>query len=342
MEIDTDLLNKIYNQMADEKSKEIFKNRLMYSISEDSRWVFENFKYVEDGKIYRTLKSCVLDKKMVIFGAGIRGEALYRNTRHIVWKCFVDNCPKRDKIDNIPVLRWDEFIKSYDNEYIFITPKNKNAEIYKQLIEAGIPEKQIINTGELQDQIIKKQYFDLEDMHPNENEIFLDVCGYDGMTSVYFSQWASKYKKIYIFEPDENNIEKCYYNIEKYNIRCELIGRGVWSEDTILKFEANSNESSQISNNGEYIIPVTTIDKACAGKGVSFIKMDIEGAEEQALIGAKQTIINNRPKLAICVYHKLDDIWKIPNIILKYNSSYKLFLRHYTYSENDTVLYAVP
>ena len=70
--------------------------------------------------------------------------------------------------------------------------------------------------------------------------------------------------------------------------------------------------------------------------------MDIEGAEEQALIGAKQTIINNRPKLAICVYHKLDDIWKIPNIILKYNSSYKLFLRHYTYSENDTVLYAVP
>ena len=179
-------------------------------------------------------------------------------------------------------------------------------------------------------------------MHPNENEIFLDVGGYDGMTSVYFSQWASKYKKIYIFEPDENNIEKCYYNIEKYNIRCELIGRGVWSEDTILKFEANSNESSQISNNGEYIIPVTTIDKACAGKGVSFIKMDIEGAEEQALIGAKQTIINNRPKLAICVYHKLDDIWKIPNIILKYNSSYKLFLRHYTYSENDTVLYAVP
>ena len=59
MEIDTDLLNKIYNQMADEKSKEIFKNRLMYSISEDSRWVFENFKYVEDGKIYRTLKSCI-------------------------------------------------------------------------------------------------------------------------------------------------------------------------------------------------------------------------------------------------------------------------------------------
>ena len=76
---------------------------------------------------------------------------------------------------------------------------------------------------------------------------------------------------------------------------------------------------------------------------VTFIKMDIEGAELESLKGAGRIIIREqKPKLAICVYHKKEDIFDIPEYILSLNPKYKLYLRHYTLGEWDTVLYAIP
>ncbi len=76
------------------------------------------------------------------------------------------------------------------------------------------------------------------------------------------------------------------------------------------------------------------------GGGVTFIKMDIEGAEYQSLLGALKTIKKYRPKLAICLYHKPEDIIEIPHIILSINPDYKLAIRHYTTCNWETVLYA--
>jgi hypothetical protein len=69
--------------------------------------------------------------------------------------------------------------------------------------------------------------------------------------------------------------------------------------------------------------------------------MDIEGAEQAALKGAENLIREQRPKLAICVYHTPQAIWEIPEIIMKINPDYKLFLRHYSITEAETVLYAI-
>lgn len=84
-----------------------------------------------------------------------------------------------------------------------------------------------------------------------------------------------------------------------------------------------------------------TVDDALCGIDVTYIKMDIEGAELNALIGAENTIIKCKPKLAICVYHKTSDFWKIPQYIKSLNSEYKLYLRHHS-NKNcwGTVLYA--
>lgn len=69
--------------------------------------------------------------------------------------------------------------------------------------------------------------------------------------------------------------------------------------------------------------------------------MDIEGAEINALKGAEKTIKGYKPKLAICVYHKKEDIWEIPKLILSYVPEYKLYLRHYSPFKDETVLYCV-
>ena len=73
----------------------------------------------------------------------------------------------------------------------------------------------------------------------------------------------------------------------------------------------------------------------------SLIKMDIEGSESQALEGAKEVITKWKPRLAISVYHRRMDIWKIAMQILEYNSGYKFYLRTYSFTGKDTVLYAL-
>ena len=74
---------------------------------------------------------------------------------------------------------------------------------------------------------------------------------------------------------------------------------------------------------------------------VTFIKMDIEGSEYNALLGARETIVKDRPKLAVSIYHKKEDIWTLPSLILEMVPDYKLFFGHYSIAAAETVLYAI-
>ncbi len=87
-------------------------------------------------------------------------------------------------------------------------------------------------------------------------------------------------------------------------------------------------------------IPVTRLDAAIEGN-VTFIKLDVEGAEYEALKGAEKLIQNCRPTLAVSVYHKAQDIWELPELILSMAPEYTFYLRHYSLSSEETVLYAV-
>ena len=90
----------------------------------------------------------------------------------------------------------------------------------------------------------------------------------------------------------------------------------------LLNFLENSAlASSKIvdKNQGKIQIKAVSIDEMLAGERASFIKMDIEGAEMPALIGAQKTIEKYKPKLAISIYHKEDDLWEIPYYILDKN-----------------------
>lgn len=186
------------------------------------------------------------------------------------------------------------------------------------------------------------QYFESEIINLSEDEVFIDGGAYTGDTvEEFLRQTNGKYKKIYSFEPEEI---KRYEFLKKFSSMKDISFQpfGLWNKKDVLRFNAQGGLASKLSKNGEHKIPVTSIDEFLSGEEASFIKMDIEGAELEALIGARKTIRNFKPKLAICVYHKPLDIVEIPLYIKQLVPEYKLFLRHYSNNLYDTILYAIP
>jgi FkbM family methyltransferase len=120
----------------------------------------------------------------------------------------------------------------------------------------------------------------------------------------------------------------------------KIIEKGCWSEKKALFFSNDGTVGSKIQDKGQLQIEVDSIDNVIQDR-ITYIKMDIEGAELEALKGAKNTIMKYKPKLAVCVYHKQEDLITIPQYILSLNEHYKLYLRHYEENSCETVLYAI-
>lgn len=116
---------------------------------------------------------------------------------------------------------------------------------------------------------------------------------------------------------------------------------GVWDEKTTLHFKSGASGSSCVSMDGDISINVDTLDNMLGGQEITFIKMDLEGSEYKALLGARNLIETYEPKLAVSIYHKREDVWELPKLILDMNSDYKFYFGHYSIAAAETVLYAV-
>ncbi|SFN79142.1 methyltransferase, FkbM family [Pseudobutyrivibrio sp. UC1225] len=189
----------------------------------------------------------------------------------------------------------------------------------------------------------KDQYFDKDIIAYTKDGIFVDCGGYIGDTiESYVNHSKGVYGEVISFEADHENAE-----IIRNKYPCvEVKEIAVWSERTKLLFDCLGSGSGKVSEDEslsyELEVESDTIDNVCDNKRVSYIKMDIEGAEYQALLGAQKVIMRDKPKLMISVYHKQDDLIKIPLLIKSMNPDYKLYLRHYRkLSVQETVLYAV-
>ncbi len=185
------------------------------------------------------------------------------------------------------------------------------------------------------------KYFDSEIITLSQNEVFIDGGAYMGDTAEEFlKQTGGVFKKVYSFEPEESKHKEFLKRIAAVK-NIELLPYGLWSKKEIMRFDSGNASSSALNENGNLEVAVTSIDEVLGSAPATFIKMDIEGAEFEALLGAEKTIKNYRPKLAICVYHKPLDIVKIPLYIKNLVPEYKLYLRHYSDSSSETVLYAI-
>jgi FkbM family methyltransferase len=190
------------------------------------------------------------------------------------------------------------------------------------------------------------QYFVSDIIRISQGEVFVDVGAYTGDTIQQFMDLARKqkvrYGKIIGFEPDEKNysLVSRYYGKKKGVI---LIKKGISIKEDTLFFRVESATSHVVEdgNNADYSIPVTNIDSVKVCSKATWIKMDIEGAEMDALHGAEETIKRNHPKLTICIYHSDEDILRIIEYIHELVPEYRLYVRHHSSNHVETVLYAI-
>ncbi len=178
----------------------------------------------------------------------------------------------------------------------------------------------------------------------SQQEVFVDGGLYTGDTTEEFiRQTGKEYKRIIGFDIDDKNLEAAYKNLQD-TPGLEIVKKGLWDCSTFLHAELGITAGSNIKEEAEDVVELTSLDEVFKDSDIeeypTFIKLDIEGSEQQALKGAEKIIRQAKPKLAVCVYHKPEDIYVLLELLQKYNPEYRFFLKHYSPYIWDTVLYA--
>jgi len=172
---------------------------------------------------------------------------------------------------------------------------------------------------------------------------FIHCGAFIGDTIRQLMQIIGKIEALVCFEPDIINFNelKKFLNYYAKEIADYIIAFpcAVWKENTFLNFTNGMGGGSCIDENGEFMVYGVAIDDVLPNFNPTYITMDIEGAELEALEGTKKTIKECLPDLAISVYHKPEHLWEIPLYIKSLNPSYKFFLRNYTGGILETILY---
>ena len=187
------------------------------------------------------------------------------------------------------------------------------------------------------------QYFP-EFLAPAERECFIDCGAYTGDTLQPLCDWNPGFARAIAFEADPGTFPK----LQQYTRDAGLADRvdcrpfAVSARDGVLRFSGTGASSAAIQADGDVEVRAVTLDSQLLDVEPTFIKMDIEGAEIQALQGARQVIRRAAPVLAICVYHKQSDLWRIPHLLHEMLPDSTLFLRSYLLDGLETVCYSVP
>lgn len=189
----------------------------------------------------------------------------------------------------------------------------------------------------------KESYFP-EEFSFGQQEVFIDGGLYTGDTTEEFiRRMNGEYSRIIGFDIDEKNLEAAHKSLDAVP-NVEIVSKGLWDSAGMMAAELGIMAGSNIKEGGADRVELVSLDELFADVPAdqypTFIKLDIEGSEQQALLGAKTILKESMPKLAVCAYHKPEDLYVLPELIRKLNPKYRFFMRHYSPYIWDTVLYA--
>lgn len=341
-------MTEIYSRLQDEESKILFEARIQFLLDKNQDTYMETIQNLyQDWYQSEELENKIAVLKpegIIIFGCGYAGKGTDRMLSFWGHKAtyFCDTYKSGEVINGKKVLSVDEVINEYRNYLVIICSYEYGKEMYDELCMKKFPRDHILfsRCGVLLG-MRGKQYFDV--FKPQAKEVYVDAGAFDGQTVIDFYEWSKKmgdYSKIYVFEPEKNMCRVMQQKMEENQLqRIEFINKATWDKKEILQFQ-ESGSGSCIDNTGAITVERIDIDSIVKNEKVTYIKMDIEGSELKALEGAKNTIVNNRPRLAICIYHNPMDVIELASYILKLVPEYKFYIRQYSSHMVETVLYA--
>lgn len=179
-----------------------------------------------------------------------------------------------------------------------------------------------------------------------QNEVFVDCGAFDGdSVRELIKRQGDLFSHLFAIEPDPTNYQKLqtYVSSLPANIRDKItmLPLAVGAQRETVRFNATGTIFSSVGN-GVLEVESVPLDQVLASHAPTFIKMDIEGAEQEALLGARQVVKQHLPVLAVCLYHRQAHLWQIPLLIRSLSSQYRLFLRRYSGECWESVCYAIP
>jgi FkbM family methyltransferase len=189
-------------------------------------------------------------------------------------------------------------------------------------------------------------YFPMDLLLPLPDEVFVDCGSFDGESTRSFNRhWGGEFRHVFAFEPDPVNRGALASNVEAMRIgdRVTVIPYAVGNTNGHVSFACNSSVTSRVTTQGAgSVIECRRLDDIEWRLMPTYIKMDIESAEPEALAGASELLRRHQPVLAVCTYHRSEHLWQIPNLIRSISPEYHLFLRRYAEECWEGVCYAIP
>jgi FkbM family methyltransferase len=194
---------------------------------------------------------------------------------------------------------------------------------------------------------VKEESYFLDSLYRiNDHEVFVDCGAYTGDTAEQVIRRNPAFSRIIAIEADPENFDRLTKWIGTLEAsvasRITALNVAVGAKRGQLRFQAGGGEGAKLAADGNVVVECVPIDDLATETAPTFIKMDIEGAELDALEGARRSIQKHRPILSICVYHKQNDLWRIPLFIHTLAEDYRLFLRPHDVDGWQLVCYAVP
>lgn len=176
----------------------------------------------------------------------------------------------------------------------------------------------------------------------------VDAGAYNGDTLRELISYAPELEHAIALEPDARNFKKLALWSESQDaIEVKSYNLGAWSERDTLLFDASGNRNAGIAtgeSSGQKLksVDVVSIDSLLDGAGTDYIKYDVEGSEREALIGSSRTIKEYAPRLLVSLYHRSEDMFELPELVLSLQPDYMLYLRRFQYIPAwDLNLYAI-
>lgn len=207
-------------------------------------------------------------------------------------------------------------------------------------------------TGDLRwfrQSFVPDQYYPDDIICFSKGEVMVELGAYNGETLKQFIRLCPDCRAVYCFEPDVKllpRLRELAADQAGQGRKVHIIPKGAWDHSTVLSLscEGTGQGATHVLDDGVqvcgYTIEAAAVDEEVK-EPITYMKMDIEGSELRALHGAEGQIRKNRPKLAVCVYHKNEDILEIWNYLRELVPEYRFYLRHHTVTGGETVLYAV-